>query len=173
MSDLTLRAATAADGPALVALADRLAGFDLPSWRAAREISDADALAMMGAIAGASPDNEVLIAERGGHVVGCLHMQVATDFFGQRHGHVSVIATTKAAEGSGVARALMECAERWTARRGLPLLTLNMFAGNDRARRFYERAGFAVEMVKYAKPITAASNRHAGGGTGIRDRETE
>ena len=41
-----------------------------------------------------------------------------------------------------------------TAERGLPLLTLNMFAGNARARRFYEIAGFEVEMVKYAKPIT-------------------
>jgi ribosomal protein S18 acetylase RimI-like enzyme len=154
MSDLTLRAATVGDGPALAALADRLAAFDLPSWRAAREISDADAVAMMGAIVAASPDNEVLIAERGGEVVGCLHMQAVTDFFGLRHGHVSVIATTRAAEGSGVARALMERAERWTAQRGLPLLTLHMFAANERARRFYEKAGFAAEIVKYAKPIT-------------------
>ena len=154
MSDLTLRAATVADGPALAALADRLAAFDLPPWRTAREISDADAVAMMAAIVDASPDNEVLIAERGGEVVGCLHMQAATDFFGLRHGHISVIATTRAAEGTGVARALMERAERWTAQRGLPLLTLHMFAANERARRFYEKAGFAAEIVKYAKPIT-------------------
>jgi len=28
-----------------------------------------------------------------------------------------------------------------------------MFAGNARARRFYEKAGFVEEMIKYAKPI--------------------
>ena len=84
-----------------------------------------------------------------------------------------MIATTSAAEGSGVARALIAEAERWTAERGLPLLTLNMFAGNGRARRFYEVAGFDVEMVKYAKPVTSTSTRNAGGGTGVGDRKTE
>jgi ribosomal protein S18 acetylase RimI-like enzyme len=153
MSDLTLRAATPADEPALAALAARLAAFELPSWRTAREISSADTEAMLAAVVSADPDNEVLMAERAGEIVGCLHILAATDFFGLRHGHVSVIATTTAAEGSGVARALIAHAERWTEARGLPLLTLNMFAGNERARRLYERAGFEVEMVKYAKPV--------------------
>ena len=38
-------------------------------------------------------------------------------------------------------------------KRGLPLLTLNVFDRNARARRFYEQSGFEVEMVKYAKRI--------------------
>jgi ribosomal protein S18 acetylase RimI-like enzyme len=153
MPDLTLRAATSADAPALAALAERLAAFELPSWREASEIAEADARAMLAAVAAADPDNEVLIAERETDIVGCLHVLATTDFFGLRHGHVSAIATTRAAEGSGVARALIEYAERWSEARGLPLLTLNMFAGNDRARRFYEKAGFEAEMIKYAKPI--------------------
>jgi len=53
----------------------------------------------------------------------------------------------------------MEHAEQWTAERGLPLLTLNMFAGNARARRFYEKGGFQIEMVKYAKRVTLAVGR--------------
>src|SRR5690242_12744258 len=138
MSDLTLRAATAADEPVLAALAARLTAFELPPWRAAPELSDADAHAMLAAVTGGNADNEVVVAERGGEFVGCLHILANTDFFGLRHGHVSVIATTAAAEGSGVARALIAHAERWTEERGLPLLTLNMFAGNGRARRFYE-----------------------------------
>ena len=154
MKELTLRRATPADEEALAALASRLTAFELPAWREPHEISDADARAMIAAAAAGDPDNEVLIAERHGTVVGCLHVLAVTDFFGLRHGHVSVIATTESAEGSGVARTLIEHAERWTAERGLPLLTLNMFAGNARARRFYEIAGFEVEMVKYAKPIT-------------------
>jgi len=153
MTDVTFRQATAADERVLAALATRLSAFELPSWRAPRDISDADAGAMIAAAAAGDPDNEVLIAERGGGVVGCLHVLAVTDFFGLRHGHVSVIATTEAAEGSGVARALMAYAERWTAERRLPLLTLNMFAGNERAQRFYEQGGFQVEMVKYAKLV--------------------
>ena len=153
MTDLTLRRASAADEPALAHLASRLTAFELPVWRAPHEISDADARAMLAAAANSDPDDEVLIAERDGEVVGCLHVLAVTDFFGLRHGHVSVIATTEAAEGSGVARALMAYAERWTAERRLPLLTLNMFAGNERAQRFYEQGGFQVEMVKYAKLV--------------------
>ena len=153
MPALTLRAATPADDPALSALAIRLTAFQLPAWRAPSDISNADARAMRTAVSAGGPDNEVIVAERQGTIVGCLHMVVSTDFFGLRHGHVSVIATTPEAEGSGVARALIERAEQWTAERGLPLLTLNMFAGNERARRFYEVAGFQVEMVKYAKAI--------------------
>ena len=141
MTDLTLRRATAADEQVLAVLAARLSAFELPAWRAPHEIADADSRAMIAAAAGGNPDDEVLIAERGGEVVGCLHVLAVTDFFGLRHGHVSVIATTEAAEGSGVARRLMEHAEQWTAERGLPLLTLNMFAGNARARRFYENGG--------------------------------
>ena len=165
MTDLTLRRATAADEQVLTVLAARLSAFDLPAWRAAHEIGDADSRAMIAAAASGNPDDEVLIAERGGEVVGCLHVLADTDFFGLRHGHVSVIATTEAAEGSGVARRLMEHAEQWTAERGLPLLTLNMFAGNARARRFYEKGGFQVEMVKYAKRVNCqlpTSNSQAG-----------
>jgi ribosomal protein S18 acetylase RimI-like enzyme len=153
MTDLTLRRATAADERALAVLAARLTAFELPSWRAPRDISEADARAMLAAVVSGDPDDEVLIAERAGEVVGCLHVLAVTDFFGLRHGHVSVIATTEAAEGSGVARLLIEHAEQWTAERGLPLLTLNMFAGNARARGFYEKGGFQIEMVKYAKPV--------------------
>ena len=155
MTNLTLRRATAADEPALALLATRLTAFELPPWRAPHEISGADARAMIAAAAAGDPDDEVLLAERDGEVVGCLHVLAVTDFFGLRHGHVSVIATTESAEGSGVARRLIERAEQWTAERGLPLLTLNVFGGNGRARRFYEVAGFQVEMVKYAKQINS------------------
>ena len=165
MTDVIFRQATAADEGVLAMLATRLSAFQLPSWRAPRDISDADARAMIAAAAAADPDNEVLIAERDGEVVGCLHVLAVSDFFGLRHGHVSVIATTEAAEGSGVARALMAYAERWTAARGLPLLTLNMFAGNERARRLYEKGGFQVEMVKYAKPVNDQPPTSKGQGT--------
>lgn len=150
---MIIRAARAADEPALVALAERLTAFDLPPWRRPEDIATADARDMIAAVTAGAADNAVWIAEQAGDVAGCLHVLVTTDFFGTRHAHISVIATTAAAEGSGVGRALLAHAEAWARERRLPLLTLNVFAANSRARRFYEKAGWAPEMLKYTKPL--------------------
>jgi ribosomal protein S18 acetylase RimI-like enzyme len=154
MTDLTIRPATSADARLLATLAERLASFPLPPWRTPGSIAAADAGAMMEAIEEGKDDNAVVIAERDGMPVGCLHILVIKDFFGVSHGHVSVLSTTVEAEGTGVGRALIAYAEHWTTRRGLSLMTLNVFAGNERARRFYDRVGFEIEMMKYAKRIT-------------------
>jgi ribosomal protein S18 acetylase RimI-like enzyme len=148
-----IRRATAADEPALLAMAQRMANFEVPPWRSAAEIIEADGADMLRAVLTPRPDHEVFVADVGGQAAGCLYVLVATDFFGRQHAHISVIATTAAAEGTGVGRALMAHAEAWALDRGLALLTLNVFATNTRARHFYERAGFAVEMIKYAKSV--------------------
>jgi ribosomal protein S18 acetylase RimI-like enzyme len=150
---VNIRPARPADHDALVALADRLTAFDVPPWRRPEDIATADARDMVAAVTAGAADNEVWIAERSGEVAGCLHVLATTDFFGTRHAHISVLATTKAAEGSGVGRALLAHAEAWARERGFALLTLNVFAANARARRFYEKAGWAPEMLKYTKPL--------------------
>lgn len=153
IADLVTRLATAADHEILSQLAARLAEFELPAWRTAEEIARADARGMMNAVGAGQPYDQVFIAEQQGTPVGCLHILATTDFFGRHHAHISVIATTAAAEGTGVGRALMEFAEAWARERHLPLLTLHVFAANTRARRFYERAGMAPEFLKYAKKL--------------------
>lgn len=142
-----------ADEATLSDLATRLASFELPAWRTPAEIARADARDMIASVRAAQPDNQVVVAEQKGTVVGCLHILATTDFFGTRHAHISVIATSEAAEGKGVGRALMAYAEDWTRQRQLSLLTLNVFATNTRARRFYEQAGMAPELLKYAKVL--------------------
>jgi GNAT superfamily N-acetyltransferase len=151
--DVAIRRALLADEATLRALALRLTEFELPVWRTAEEIARADARAMIAAVGAAHPDDAVFIAERGGEPAGCLHVLLATDFFGRRHAHISVIATTAAAQGSGIGQALLAYAEDWARARGMGLLTLNVFAGNARARRVYERAGFVPEALKYAKAL--------------------
>jgi GNAT superfamily N-acetyltransferase len=139
-----------------VDLAGRLTSFELPPWRRPEEIAVADAREMTDALRSGTRSNEVLIAERDGKPVGCLHVLETKDFFGTAHAHISVIATTEQAEGSGVGRALLAHAEEWARQRGHTLLTLNVFAANARARGFYERAGWTPEMLKYAKPLMPA-----------------
>jgi GNAT superfamily N-acetyltransferase len=155
MAELVIRPAGGRDEPALLRLAGRLAEFELPGWRTASSVIGADAQAMLEAIRANRDDNVVFMAERAGAPAGCLHILATQDFFGLSHAHVSVIATTAEAEGSGVGAALLDYGEAWARSRGLPLLTLNVFAANARARQFYERAGMNVEFVKYAKPIAA------------------
>ena len=140
----------------LVGLAERLTGFELPQWRRPEDIAVADAREMMEAVRVGATDNQVLIAERDGTAVGCLHVLEMKDFFGTWHAHISVIATTTEAEGTGVGRALLDYAEAWSRQRGHALLTLNVFAANGRARQLYERAGWSAEMLKYAKWVPPA-----------------
>lgn len=150
---IAVRRAVVQDEPILTALANRLGEFVLPQWRTADEIAIADGREMMDAVRTQDADSEVFIAERDGEPVGCLHVLVDTDFFGLRHAHISVVATMAAAQGTGVGQALIAYAEEWGRQRKLTLLTLNVFDGNSRARKVYERAGFTPEILKYAKPL--------------------
>ena len=152
-TDLVIRLATATDEPVLTTFARRLASFQLPPWRTGDDIAGADGRQMMESVRTGQTDDQVFVAERAGQAVGCLHVLATTDFFGLRHGHISVIATSEAAEGTGVGRALLAFAEDWTRERQLPMLTLNVFATNARARRFYERAGMMPELLQYSKPM--------------------
>jgi RimJ/RimL family protein N-acetyltransferase len=52
-----------------------------------------------------------------------------------------------------VGRLLMDAAEDWAREKGYQRLTLDVFAGNERARRVYEKNGFTEEVVKYVKPV--------------------
>jgi GNAT superfamily N-acetyltransferase len=61
---------------------------------------------------------------------------------------------SSSAEGHGAGRALVEAAEEWARFEGLELITLNVFANNQRARSVYERLGYAPETLHYVKPLT-------------------
>lgn len=148
---MNIRPATRADERHILALSARMANFDLQPWRTAEEITQSDGQAMIDALRAGQSDSEVFVAEQDGAVLGCLHMVVALDFFGRRHAHISVVVTSESAEGTGVGRALMAFADDWARTRQLPFITLNVFAANTRARRLYEKCGFEVELMKYAK----------------------
>jgi GNAT superfamily N-acetyltransferase len=95
------------------------------------------------------------VAEQDGRPAGFAFLEHATDYFsGARHGHLGMIAVAADSEGHGVGRALMDAAEAWARAQGYARLTLNVFEGNTRARRAYERAGFAVETIRYVKELS-------------------
>jgi GNAT superfamily N-acetyltransferase len=95
-----------------------------------------------------------MVAELDGERVGCLHVLTKVDFFtGRAHGHISVIAVARAAEGRGVGGALMTWADEWAAALGYGHLTLHVFPGNTRARALYQREGYAVDMLTMRKDL--------------------
>ena len=152
---ITIRAATPADRAFILSLADRLADFDRPSWRTADEIAEGDRRALSRQLDAPSDDNGLFVAWLDERRAGCLLMWTLEDYFsGARHAHISVIAVRREAEGRGVGRALMEHAEQWARDRGHTRVTLSVFESNRRAQQLYERAGFQVEMRRYAKELS-------------------
>lgn len=152
---IVIRPATRQDRSFVLSLADRLAEFEHPRWRTAEEIADGDRRALAGAFDAPKPDEALFVAELDGARAGCLLLWTLEDYFsGQRHGHISVLAVTREAEGKGVGRALIEHAEQWARERGHTRLTLSVFEANARARHLYERTGFEVELRRYVKPLS-------------------
>jgi GNAT superfamily N-acetyltransferase len=87
-------------------------------------------------------------------VEGAAYAECLTDYFTQEtHGHLGILMVAENAEGHGLARLLVRTVEDWARGRGLRYLSLNVFAGNQRARSFYERAAFSVDTLRYVKPL--------------------
>ena len=152
---MRVRAAGASDREFVLREVERLADFELPSWRRPEEIYEVERrmLARLFDDQLAQADG-LLVAEADGERLGFAWLERHEDFFtGREHGHVGIVVTAKHAEGRGVGRLLMEAAESWARERGLPFLTLNVFGVNSRARALYERLGYRVETIKYRKEL--------------------
>jgi GNAT superfamily N-acetyltransferase len=153
---ITVRAARPVDRGFIVALVPRLWAFGPPPLRPTDAMGRAERGALERALDAPPEGSALLVAERdGADPVGVVYLETATDYFtGERHGHVGILIVSEAGEGHGVGRALLEAADAWGAERGYRFLTLNVFGGNARARLLYERAGYAVDTVRYAKVLS-------------------
>ena len=153
---LTIRPARQDDEAFLVGLMPRLADFPLPAWRTAEEIAQADRHLLHDALTGVLLHSAILVAELspGGERAGYVFATTRHDYFTRAaHAHVEIIAVEPAAEGRGVARALMDAIEQWARRRGYRLATLNVFDRNARARALYDSLGYEIETVRYRKAL--------------------
>lgn len=151
----TIRPASIGDRDFVIETARRFAAFGPPPWRTPQEVVAGEVRCLDEFFDGGMRGSTLLIADEDGRPAGFAFLEHHTDYFnGDRHGHLGMIAVVKEAEGRGVGAALLQAADDWARAQGYAALTLNVFAGNDRARRVYERAGFTVETVKYVKPLT-------------------
>jgi GNAT superfamily N-acetyltransferase len=150
-----VRPARADDRDFVIGLAPRLTdGFPLPPWRTSEEVTDTEAATLDLALTVLPHGNALLIAESAdGERAGLVYLERLFDYFRRPHGHVGILAVTANAEGKGVGRVLMEAAEAWAREQKLEMLSLNVFAANERARRVYERLGYTPETLRYVKPL--------------------
>lgn len=167
---IAVREGTAADRDFVVDTARRFAAFGPPPWRSAAEIVAGEVRCLDdffdrrlagsfeaagdGSLGEARDRRTLLVAELDGRPAGFTFLEPAVDYFtGQADGHIGMVAVAETAEGMGVGAALMRAAEDWARRNGYPRIHLNVFAGNDRARRIYERTGYEIETIRYVKKL--------------------
>jgi GNAT superfamily N-acetyltransferase len=154
VSPVQVRTATRADRDFIVGVVPRLRAFGAPPLRPITALDRAEREALERALAAPSDDAILFIGEADGNPAGIAYAQTATDYFTrERHGHLAIIAVAEAGEGRGVGRALLAAVEQWASERRYRFLTLNVFAGNERARAVYERAGYAPDTIRYAKVL--------------------
>ena len=73
------------------------------------------------------------------------------------HAHVSDVLIAEAHRGRGHGRRALELAEAEALRRGARSIGLRVYADNERARRLYERLGYAPTTVELRKPLLPAA----------------
>jgi len=80
------------------------------------------------------------LVDRDGALVAM--MNVVSDLLAPGVWHIGLFMVDSAARGSGLAQALLGRLGRWAIAGGAAWIRLGVIAGNDRAERFWESAGF-------------------------------
>jgi GNAT superfamily N-acetyltransferase len=128
-----IRDARVSDAASLARLATQL-GYPTTEAEAGRRAAD-----VLG-----RPGHRVLVAEDGGEVVGWIHVAPGLSLESDPSAEVAGLVVDEAFRGVGIGARLLVEAEAWAAREGYGLMRVRSNVKRNRARRFYERAGFTV-----------------------------
>ncbi len=96
----------------------------------------------------------LFVAESGGTVVGFLSGELregSPTFSPRTWAAIEDIYVVPELRSRGVGRALFEACQRWAEEKGATGVSLQVAAGNARAREFYERLGFREVSVYEVK----------------------
>jgi GNAT superfamily N-acetyltransferase len=146
--ELLVRAATASDLPAVLALQreDSMHYFDEPGDVTDRQRSAFEEIS-------ADPNQDLLVGELDGRVVATAQVtwmrMLAAD--GGLYCQVEAVRTTADLRGQGIGAALMQHVEDEARRRGAARLQLTSNRKRADAHRFYERLGFEASHVGMKK----------------------
>ncbi len=150
-----VRPATLLDREAVFALIPRLRAFGDVPLRSADALDAGERRTLAQYFIAPAEGSRLWVAEGAdGVLLGAAYAQSLWDYFTEEtHGHLGILVVAPQAARRGVGRALIQEVEAWARERGFRFLTLNVFARNLDARRFYEHSGFIEDTVKYLKPL--------------------
>jgi GNAT superfamily N-acetyltransferase len=143
---LEIRPATRDDVPAIVAML-----ADDPLGAAREDLGDPQTYDAAYDRVVADPGQHLVVAERGGSIVGTLQLSVIPGL-SRRGATRSIIEGVRVARderGSGIGTELVTWAVEESRRLGCTLVQLTSDASRTDARRFYERLGFAASHVGF------------------------
>lgn len=150
--NINIRSATPADLNFIISLLPSYAEFGLPPWRDAQVMLDTDTAVFVTALQNGAA---IFIAEdEAQNPLGFVHLHPGSDhYYKGKQSHISDLIVAPAGRGQGVGKLLMAKAEAWAKENGYQRISLNVFDGNERARKLYEELGFGADAVKYIKEI--------------------
>jgi GNAT superfamily N-acetyltransferase len=142
--DFSIREARLSDAGALARLATQL-GYPTMADQAVRRVT--------GILA--RPGNRILVAEADGEVVGWIHVAESVTLESDPAAKIAGLVVDEAFRGAGVGARLVADAEAWAAGQGHDRIRVRSNVKRNRARRFYERAGFTVtkRQRNFEKPL--------------------
>lgn len=146
MSDLTFRAATEADLPAIVAM---LADDHLGSQRESQD----DLLPYQNALEQITSDPRLMqvICERGGEIVGTMQVSITPGLSrkGMSRANIEGVRVSSAVRGAGIGQKMFEWAIDYARQKGCGLVELTTDKSREDAHRFYDRLGFEPSHIGY------------------------
>ncbi len=154
--EVRIRQADSSDTNFLFDLAPRLAGVPRPPWHTPEAMTGFQNRFMDATLRQTQQNSLTLIALDAGNErrLGYVHAHPSRDGVSDEPcGHVAIIALEADAEGQGIAVRLMTEAEAWAKAQGWRLLSIDVFAANQRAVDFYVRSGFLPETIRLVKPL--------------------
>lgn len=145
---IAIRSACEADAGFVAGFVPSLLEFGSPAWNDAEPLGPGFAEVLASAVRAQDSRSMVLIAESAdGTRLGFISLRVREDITGIERGHVADLGVIEDARRMGVGSALMRAGEAWARERGLPVLSLDLWATNERARAFYETLGYSAESL--------------------------
>ena len=150
---VTIRAATDADGPVLLALADRLRQGVAP-WRDEAVVVDAVRGWVEASVAAMDEaGHAVLVAELGSTVVGFVTLSPGSHWSGVAEPSIGELVVAPEAEGQGIGSALVEAVIERARSEGHTRVSVSTGAANARALGLYRRLGFEDEDVTLSRRL--------------------
>jgi GNAT superfamily N-acetyltransferase len=81
--------------------------------------------------------------------IGWIHVEVKRTLVAPLSAQVMGLVVDDAARSGGIGRDLLRSAEAWAATRGCRQMLVGTRVTRERAHRFYQREGYAVEKTSY------------------------